>query len=624
MRKVAALFPYIGTGGSTSVVDAYQSLRQAGATAREMLKQAAARRWQVDASELTTENGYVINAARDERLQYSALASEAATLSPPKQVKLKPRDQWQLIGQSIPRVDSVEKSEGAPLFGIDVTHENMLYAHVVNAPVIGDTVMSVNDSEVLKLPRVVSIVNLDTAVAVVAETYYHAKKAADSLRIEYRDGGNRQLTDSDVAAALENAFATGKSHVAEKHGDVSGLAQANDLISVEYTLPYLAHACMEPMNCTALYQDGDVEMWGPVQTPLALKWAADKYVEEQKSYTGHVTYAGGGFGRRAEMDYSFQAVRVAVANPGRAVKLVWSREQDIQHDFYRPAAKAKCRASLDDEGQPQAVAIDVAVQSVNLAYSKRYLPMPQGGVKDPLNTEGLIESPYALPNIQVTAHDVELPVPVGNWRSVGHSNNAFFMESFIDELAVAAKRDSLEYRAALLAHDQRASKLVEKLRDASRWQGANDENHASAGRGVAIHASFRTMVGQVVDVSVQGDEVKVNKVTCVVDCGTVIHPDTVKAQMESGIIYALSAAAFGEINIIDGRVKQSNFHDYEVVRMSECPQIDVHIMVNEELPGGVGEPGTPPFFAALTNAIYAATGRRLRELPISKHGLSLI
>lgn len=625
MRKVAALFPYIGTGGSTSVVDGYQSMRQAGATAREMLKRAAAARWGVDVNALSTVNGYVVNQNKDERLAYSALAAEAASVDAPKEVPLKTRDEWRLIGQSIPRVDMPDKSEGAPLFGIDVTHEDMLYASVVNAPVMGDTVLSYNEEEIGRLPKVVSTLNLDTGVAVVAETYYHAKQASDALKIEYADGGNRTFGDQDVLKALDNAFVAGKTHVAESQGDISVLANNDDLVTAEYSLPYLAHACMEPMNCTALYEAGEVKMWGPVQTPLALKWAADKHVEDLKSFTGQVTYAGGGFGRRAEMDYSFQAMRIAKANPGRPVKLIWSREEDVQHDFYRPAAKAKFRAKLTADGKPQALAVNVAVQSVNLSFSKRNLPIPQGGANDPLNVEGLVESPYAFANVEVIAHDVDSPVPVGNWRSVGHSNNAFFMESFIDELAYAAGQDPLDYRATLLAHDARASRLVEKLKSLSEWQGAKitTAKGEKSGRGVAVHASFRSLVGQVVDVTVIEDTVRVDKVSCVIDCGTVIHPDTVIAQMESGIVFALSAAAFGEINFASGRVQQSNFHDYRMVSMQQCPVIDVHIMENQELPGGVGEPGTPPFFAALTNAIYAATGRRLRELPISKNGFAL-
>ena len=626
MAKVAALFPYIGTGGSTSVVDGYQSLRQAGASAREMLKQAAAHRWRTSSEYLRTENAYVINDERQERLSYAALANDAARLGPPRQVNLKPKKSWQIIGKSVPRTDLRAKTHGEAVFGIDVEHAEMHYAYVINAPVMADTVASYNEREILQLPRVVSIVNLDSAVAVVAETYYHAMRAAKALKIEYHDGGNRHFSDADVLKAFDQAFSSGDTHVAESRGELSALEQSDNLISAQYHQPYLAHACMEPMDCTALYHDGEVEMWGPVQTPLALKWAADKNVDDLKSFSGHVTFAGGGFGRRAEMDYSFQAMRIAKANPGKAIKLIWSREQDIQHDMYRPAATAKCRARLNDDGTPQAIAIDVALQSVNLSFSERNLPFPQGGAEDPLNTEGLVASPYALPNFKVTAHEVELPAPIGNWRSVGHSNNAFFMESFIDELAHAAAQDPLEYRAALLAHDKRAARLAEKLKSVAAWQGpsiAATEN-GKDGRGVAIHASFRSLVGQVVDVSVTDKKVKVNKVVCVVDCGTVIHPDTVKAQMESGIAFALSAAAFGEINFANGRVQQSNFHDYDMVRMAQCPRIEVYIMDNDELPGGVGEPGTPPFFAAFTNAIFAATGQRLRELPISKHGLRLV
>ncbi|MGR8948033.1 MAG: xanthine dehydrogenase family protein molybdopterin-binding subunit, partial [Gammaproteobacteria bacterium] len=431
MRKAAALFPYIGTGGSTSVVDGYESLRTAGAMARELLTLAAAKRWGISAEQLQTEDGYVINPERNERLQYSALADDAAKADPPARVALKPRAEWRLIGQSIPRTDLVAKTTGAPLFGTDVQHEDMLYAFIVHAPVLGDKVESLNGEAIRKLSRIIAVINLDSAVAVVGETYHHARLAAQSLEINYADGGYREFSDSDVANALDRAFDEGDEHVAEMHGDISILNDAEEIIAAEYALPYLAHACMEPMNCTARYDNGDVTMWAPVQTPLALKWAAEKHVDDLKVLDGHVTYAGGGFGRRSEMDFTSQAMRVAREIPGRAVKLIWSREEDIQHEMYRPAAKARFRAVRDAHGNLQALDLKVAVQSVTLSYSNRSLPIPQGGVKDPLNTEGLTESPYLLPNIRISAFDVELPVPVGYWRSVGHSINAFFMESCV-------------------------------------------------------------------------------------------------------------------------------------------------------------------------------------------------
>ncbi|MEM7465918.1 MAG: molybdopterin cofactor-binding domain-containing protein [Pseudomonadota bacterium] len=629
MRKVFGLFPYIGTGGSTSVVDSYESFRRAGASAREMLKQAAAARWNTNAGSLSTAGGYVINSASNERLKYADLATDAAEQTPPAVLELKPRNEWRQIGKSIPRTDLTAKVTGEPIFGIDVERDNMLYAHIQHTPVLGDTIDEFNAEEILALPRVNSVVNLGNAVVVVAETYFHAKRAAAELKIAYVDGGFREFSDADVDAALEQGFESGDTHVAEQLGDVSSLDNNDRVISANYGTPYLAHACMEPMNATALYQDGRVKIWAPVQSPLSLKWAAEKNIEDLNEFEGHVTYLGGGFGRRAEMDYTFQAVQIARENPGRAVKLIWSREEDIQHDMYRPAAKARFQATMGEDGLPAALDAHVSLQSVMLSFSRRALPFPQGGANDPLNTEGIAHSSYRIPNIKVTAHDVDLPVPVGNWRSVGHSNNAFFMESFIDELAHAAGQDPLTYRGALLAHDERASRLIAQLKELSAWGAPMDEaapanQSGKFGRGIAVHGSFLSLVGQVVDVWVTEDTVKVEKVFCVVDCGTAINPDTIVAQMEGGIIYALSAVAQGEINFEGGKVRQSNFHDQDVVRMAQCPAIDVHIMKNEELPGGVGEPGTPPLFPAVTNAIFAANGQRIRELPLSKHGLRLV
>lgn len=615
-KKVFSLVPYIGTGGSTSIVDAYMPLRRAGAAARTMLEQAAAKKWNIPRSGCRAAEGHVINLQTGERLSYGVLADVAATLSPDRDVPLKPRKDFRLVGTSVPRLDIPAKTRGEAVFGVDVTGKDMLYATVVQSPVFGGTVASIDDSAALASRGVHKVVNLGNAVGVIADSYYYASKAARLLDIRFT-GGDTSFSSKDVSQALNMAVNAGETHVFEEEGDIDTALDGGDMIEVRYETPYLAHACMEPMACTAqVHENGKVEMWASSQAPLTMEWAANRYIENADDITCHTMMTGGGFGRKVEMDVGAQAVQLAAAMPGRMVKLIWSREEDIQHDVYRPAAVARVRGMLADDGMPKAVDYKLGIQSVMLDFSRRNMPIEDGGITDKGSVEGAVHHPYAFGARRIAKSAVELPVPVGNWRSVGHSNNAFFVESFVDELAHRAGIDPLTYREKLLAHDPRLSAMMTKLRSLSGWDSGDGKM-----RGVAFHPSFRSYVAQVAEITVGEDKgLRVSRVSCVVDCGVTVNPDTVKAQMEGGIIFALSAAMHGEITIEGGRVVQENFPSYDMVRMYDCPEINVHIMENGEAPGGVGEPGVPPLFAAVTNAVFAATGERIRSLPLKKHG----
>ncbi len=619
-KRIYALFPYIGTGGSTSVVGAYEPLRLAGAAARSMLLQAAAESWQVDRAECSAAEGKIWHKASGRSLAYKELAARAASKTPDADLALKSPEAFRLIGKPVPRLDIPAKTRGEAKFGIDTPAD--LVATAVNAPVFGATVQSFDDSAARQMKGVVKTVDLGNAVAVVAETMWHAKQAAAALKIAWAENGNGNLSSAAAIAEMRAALGRPPGHVFRNEGDVDGALEGGKVVEAVYETPYLAHACMEPMNCTArVGPDGTVEMWASSQSPLTMKWGAEKAVGAKKVVT-HTTLTGGGFGRRAEMDLARQAALCAAAAPGKAVKLIWSREEDIQHDMYRPAAVARLRAVLGGDGRPVALDFQSATQSVAKGFSRRSLPIEQGGDKDPANAEGATELPYAIPNVRIASTHVETPIPVGFWRSVGHSNNAFLVESFIDELAAAAKADPLDYRIALLERHPRLAPLARKLKEVSGW---GKPLPAGRFRGVAVHESFRSFVGQVAEVSVGAQGVvKVHKVICVVDCGQVINPEIVRQQMEGGIIFALSALAYGEIVIERGRVQQSNFHDYQMTLLAQAPEIEVFIMPSLAMPGGVGEPGTPPLFAAVTNGIFAATGQRLRALPLTRHSLTLV
>ncbi|MEL7028031.1 MAG: molybdopterin cofactor-binding domain-containing protein, partial [Pseudomonadota bacterium] len=579
--KVFSLFPLIVTGGSTSIVDAWIPLRTAGATAREMLITAAADRWGVPRTECRAEAGEVLHAPSGRREAYGALAKAAAEVEPPASPPLKSPADWKLIGTNQPRLDIPPKVLGKPVFGVDVTAENMVFATVRHCPVFGGQVRTIDSAEALALPGVIDVVNLENAVAVVGETYYHAKQGADALSVEWDEGEGASLSSESIAQTLRGALDAGEEHVFREEGDAPAELAGDGVVEALYETPYLAHACMEPMNCTAVLRGDVAELWAPTQTPLAMLLPGRE--AGAKDVITHTTFSGGGFGRRGDADYAFQAMKVAAALPGRTVKLVWSREEDIQHDAYRPASAARVRAKLAPDGSPVALDYKIAVQSVEQSFTRRNFGSEAGGSSDLLNIEGANHIHYALDHQRIAAVNVDLPVPVGYWRSVGHANNAFVVEGFIDELAAAAGADPLDYRRRLLRDHPRLSRLADVLKAKSNWTGP--QAGAGRGRGVAIHESFRSYVGQVADVTVSDDgAVTVDKVVCVVDCGVNINPDTIRSQMEGSILFTLSAVYWGEVQIEGGRAVQSNFYDYDMVRMSQSPEIEVHIIENGEAP----------------------------------------
>jgi isoquinoline 1-oxidoreductase subunit beta len=623
--KVAELLGVQATGGSTGVRDAWIVMRHAGAAARSQLVAAAAKRWSVAAGECRTEGGRVLHAASNRALGYGELAIEASQLEPARNVPLKDPGTFRLIGKSKPRLDIPQKTEGTAPFAIDTRMPGMMYAAIAHCPVFGGTLKHVDSAKASRMQGVRAIVELPAtsasaaAVAVVADSWWRARNALAALEASWDTGAHGALDSAKQSAAYAGLLANGKGREYERIGDarsVLGSAGAR-VLEATYSVPYLAHATMEPMNCTALVKDGRCEVWAGNQAPTLARWVAGKTAGiASEKVTLHTPFLGGGFGRRAEMDVVIEAVMIAARVPGTPVQLIWSREEDLQHDVYRPMAMARFRCALDASGTIAAWHNRIVSQSCTQGFTSRILPAAASDLmKDKTTSEGAYDLAYAMPNRLVEHVLAEQPVPVGFWRSVGHSHNAFFVESFLDECTHAAGKDPLQYRIAMLGGAPRHRRVLEAAARAAGWgtplAGKNQ------GRGIALAESFHSIVAQVAEVEVDAGNVRVRRVSCAIDCGRAVNPDTVAAQMESGIVYGLSAALHGKITLKGGRVEQANFPDYEVVRMADCPAIDVKIVESgwEHL-GGVGEPGTPPIAPAVANAVFAATGRRVRELPI--------
>jgi isoquinoline 1-oxidoreductase beta subunit len=603
------------TGGSSSVRDAWEPLRLAGATARSVLMQAAAQRWGVDVSACRTQEGQVINTKSGDKLSYGALVADAAKLAPRSDVPLKDPAQYRLIGKSIPRGDIPAKVDGSAVFGIDIKVDGMVYAAIAQPPVFGAKIARVNGEAALKRKGVLKVLQIPRGVVVVADRWWRAQQALADVAITYEASANDQVSTQDIVQLFKRELTAQKGFSYGVKGDPDEvLAKAGHVLEAEYWAPYLAHTAMEPINCVARVKDGLVEVWCGTQSASLVKWKAAQVagVESDKVKL-HVPYLGGGFGRRLETDMVEQAVAIAMQLDGRPVKLLWSREEDVQHDVYRPAALSVFKAALDDEGRVSAWSNRVVAQSVGNDSMRRLIAETAANLPDKNQIEGAFDVPYDFDHVNVRQIRPVAHVPVGSWRSVGHSYNAFFTESFIDELAWAAKEDPCAFRRKLLTRHPRHRAVLDMVASKAGW---GTPLPAGRARGIALHESFGSICAEVAEVSVDQGQVRVHRVVCVIDCGVVVNPDTVEAQMQSSIVYGLSAALYGEITIEKGRVQQRSFPDYDAVRMAQMPVIETHIMPSTAEPGGVGEPGTPPIAPAVTNAVYALTRQRIRSLPI--------
>ena len=610
-----SIFQIQATGGSTSVRAAWEPLRLAGATARMMLVSAAAQNWKVDPTACHAEKGEVIHATSGRRLKYGALVDTVAMLPIPNRVVLKAPENFTLIGTSAKRLDTPDKVNGKAQFSIDVMIPGMKIATVAACPVFGGKLVGVDDSNAKRIKGVHQVVLLDNAVAVIADHMWAAKQGLAALDIQWDEGPNATLSSAEIIRQLETALLK-PGVIARKDGDVAkAMAGAAMKIEALYQMPFLAHATMEPLSCTVHVRKNGCDVWvGSQVLARAQATAAEVTGLPLEKILVHNQLLGGGFGRRLEVDFITQAVQIAKQVDG-PVKVVWTREEDIQHDIYRPYYCDRMVAGLDKSGMPVAWSHRSAGSSI---YARWHPPAFKDGL-DPDVLEGAAEPPppYALPNMLVEYVRQEPPgIPTGFWRGVGPTHNVFVVESFIDELAAAAKKDPVEYRRALLGTSPRAKAVLELAAEKAGWGQPLPE---SRGRGVSVQFVFGSYVAQVAEVQVdKNGEVRVTRVVCAVDCGVVVNPDTVKAQMEGGIMFGLAAALFSEIIVKNGRVEQSNFNDYRMLRMNEAPAIEVYLVKSGEAPGGIGEPGTSALAPALTNAIFAATGTRIRKLPVNR------
>jgi len=607
------------TGTSNSVADAWEKLRKAGAQARLMLITAAAQRWRVAPASCHASNGRIRSASGREA-SYGQLAEAAARVAVPKDVTLKSTAEFRLIGQRLARFDTPGKVDGSAQFGLDVKLPGMLYATIALCPELGGTVASVDSAAARAMPGVRRIVPTASAVIVVAEHFWQAKKARDALRIEWASGPNAQLDNEliwsklNAAGARPGASALASDNVAAalKGGHAAeALKRAARTFAAVYELPLLAHAPMEPMNCTAdVRADGCDVYVGTQAQQLAQAAAAQAAGLKDEQVNVHTTLLGGGFGRRLEVDFVPAAVAASKA-VGAPVKLVWTREDDMTHDLYRPPAREAVRAGLDEHGKLSAWTLHIVCPSV----TSRYDPTN----KDPFDSviEYVQNFPYAVPNFDLSYTRQEIGIDVGYWRSVSHTPNCFAIESSIDELAVLLSRDPLEFRRELLAGKPRHLQVLKVLAERSGW------GHAPRGRfqGIAFMEGYTSHIAQVAEVSVENGRLRIHKITCVIDCGQPVNPRIIESQLESGIVFGLSAALWGDVTLRGGRVQQRNFNDQRVLRMNELPALDVDVIAGDARPGGVGETAVPPVAPAICNAIFAATGKRLRTLPIAAHKL---
>lgn len=600
------------TGGSTSVRDGWEKLRIAGAQVREMLITAAADRWKVDRSAITAKDG-VVHGPGGRKATYGQLAGAASQLPVPEKVALKDPKDFTVIGKRTTRLDTPAKTNGTAVFGIDVKLPGMVYASLEQCPVIGGTVKSFDASKAKAMPGVIDVVQIPDGIAVVADSWWHAKKAREGLTIVWDEGPGATLNDKAMLAGIRAGSPSDTLLPLKAVGDADAvIAKSAKVVKAEYTMPLLSHSPLEPMNFTAHVHDDKVDLIGPTQWQDAAQATVAKVLGvKPENVTLQTTFLGGGFGRRIDIDYIIQAAQISRA-VNKPVKLLWTREDDMTHDFYRPQSVHRLTAALGEDGKPTAMTFRLMSQSV----TGRIFQLP-ADVQDPLMTEAAM-APYEIP---ATKHDIvkhDAGMRVGYWRSVSHALNAFANESFIDELAAAAGQDPLAYRMALLTTKPRFANVMKMAADKAGWG-----TPAPAGRfrGLALMEGYDTYMAQVAEISMNNGVPVVHKVTVVADLGRMVNPDTVEAQIQSSVIFGMTAALYGEITIENGRVQQTNFHQYQMVRMNEAPVIDITLVPSTEKPGGIGEPATALIGPAIANAMFAATGKRVRSMPLTRDNL---
>ncbi|MFL6549251.1 MAG: molybdopterin cofactor-binding domain-containing protein [Povalibacter sp.] len=599
------------TGGSTSVRDAWDKLRLAGAEARERLVSVAANRWSVPASRCTIQDGYVIFTNR--RTPFGDLVEEAAALPKPTNIQPKTPDKYQFIGKAQKRFDTPSKTDGSAQFGIDVRLPGMLYAALAQSPTLGGSVQSFDAEKAKGMPGVRNVLQTSSGVAVIADSWWQARQARDAIAIKWNPGPNAKLSNAAIYAGLKQASsATGKS--VRKEGDVdAALKSSAKRVDAVYELPMLAHATLEPQNCTVDLTDGNCHIYAPTQvqqmTQNAGAQAAGLPLEK---VIVHTTFLGGGFGRRLEVDFVPAAVECAKA-AGKPVKLLWTREDDTTHDKYRPPARNSCSAAFDAQGNLSAFKLHLVAPSI----TSRWAPAVVKDIVDPFAVEAAHNYPYDAANVGIDYVQHEIGIDVGYWRSVSHALNCFTVESFMDEVAYAAGKDPYQFRYDLLKKQPRWRAVLEAAARKAQW-GRIAQGHF---QGIATMSGYDTYLAQVMEVSMEGDKLKIHRVVCVIDCGQMVNPDIVRAQAEGSIIFGLTAALYDDVNIVNGQVREQNFNDYRMMRINEVPAIEVYLLESSEKPGGMGEPVVALVAPALCNAIYAATRKRLRTLPVVKQGI---
>ena len=607
--------------GSRTIRMSQEYLRKAGAAARIMLVEAAAQRWGVPASECKASMGMVVHSASGKKLSYGQLAGDAAKLTPPKDIPLKDPASWTLAGKPLPRVDIADIVTGKIRYGVDVQLPNMLHAAIAQSPVFGGKATAVDSSKVDNRRGIVKVINLGEFVAVVADNWWRAKEALRDVSIEWDNGKNGAVNSAHIMQVYRDGLSLKDPAIARNDGDTLTALATGPVVEAEYYTPYLAHATMEPMVCTAMWTENQLDVWASTQNPESTLTAAASTADiAQEKVRVYAMQMGGGLGRKSPQDFTRQAVAIAMQIPGKPIKLMWSREEDMQHDLYRPASLVRMRATVDATGKPHALHVRVSAPSL----FSQLLRMPlQNGV-DQQAVACFNDHPYAIPNTLVDFAMRTTHVPVGFWRTVGHSQNPFVRECFLDELAYAAGQDPLAYRLSLLPNNEKANRdrsILQAVAKAADWGKPLPKG---VHRGIASVDGYGSWTACVCEVSVNArSEVKIHRVVIGIDPGYAVNPDNIQAQLQGSVVHGLTAIFWGEMTVKDGRIEQSNFHDYRMMRMNEMPKVETVIAPTGGFWGGVGEPAQAPLAPALGNALFAATGKRIRSLPLKNHGLSL-